>query len=467
MKANGAAMSWPESTSIVHHMVAQITAGGLRPTSRQLAITGEGSLPSVFGVTPFAAAAIGAAGIAIADLLEQAEVSSRDVRVDRRLASMWFAASLRPQGWEPPPPWDAIAGDYQCADGWIRLHTNAAHHREAALRILGVGPDKEAVTAVVATWSKDDLESRIVEAGGCAASMRTIAEWQTSEQGRAVTGEPLIAWQTGGPSAKCFTMPADEAWPLAGLRVLDLTRVLAGPVATRFLALLGADVLRIDPRWWDEPGLVPEIMLGKRSANLDLTRSDQRTLLLELLADADVVVHGYRPGALDGLGLDAETRQQTRPGLIDVSLDAYGWTGPWRGRRGFDSLVQMSTGIADAGMHELGRDKPTPLPVQALDHGTGYLMAYAVINALADQQTTGQGAIARLSLARTASLLTSYGLIGADDPLGPETESDLAPAVEHTVWGAVRRLRPPLSIDGVRLVAERPARPLGAGSAHW
>lgn len=467
MTTTSTTMGWPGSTEIVQHMLAQITGSGLRPKARQLTVKGMGSLPSVFGVTPFAAASIGAAGIAVADLLEQAGGRPRHVSVDRRLASKWFATSLRPQGWKPPPPWDPIAGDYQCADGWIRLHTNAPNHRQAALGVLGVEADKTSVTDAVACWTKDDLEAQVVATGGCAAAMRTIHEWQVSEQGQAVASERLIAWEAGEPTVERFAVDPDGSRPLAGLRVLDLTRVLAGPVATRFLALLGADVLRIDPPWWDEPGVVPEIMLGKRSAFLDLSQPDRRHLLVKLLEDADVIVHGYRPGALDGLGLDAWTRQQVRPGLIDVSLDAYGWTGPWQGRRGFDSLVQMSTGIAEAGMRELERDKPTPLPVQALDHGTGYLMAYAVINALADQQRSGRGAIARLSLARTAGLLTSYGLLGADTPVRPENETDLAPTFEHTEWGPARRLRPPVDIDGVTFVAERPAGPLGVDRAHW
>ena len=165
--------------------------------------------------------------------------------------------------------------------------------------------------------------------------------------------------------------------------MLDLTRVLAGPVATRFLAGFGADVLRIDPPEWDEPAVVPEVTLGKRCARLDARTDDGRAHLRRLLAEADVLVHGYRPGVLDSLlGVDADGRAELRPGLVEVCLDAYGWTGPWSARRGFDSLVQMSSGIAEAGMRWAGRDVPTPLPVQALDHATGYLMAAEVIDGL-------------------------------------------------------------------------------------
>ncbi len=284
-----------------------------------------------------------------------------EVRVDRRLASLWFATSLKPDGWTVPPAWDPIAGDYRGRDGWIRLHTNAPHHRRAALAVLGTEADKAAVTEAVSRCAIDALEAAVVGEGGCAAAMRDIEDWRRYPQGIAVAAEPLMHWQRGETvPANGFAGTADR--PLAGVRVLDLTRVLAGPVATRFLASAGADVLRIDPLDWDEPGVLPEVTLGKRRARLNLKSEDGRALFMRLLADADILVHGYRPDALERLGLDAENRQRLRPGLVDVSLDAYGWTGPWRSRRGFDSLVQMSTGIAEAGMRHYGTSAPKPCP---------------------------------------------------------------------------------------------------------
>ncbi|SDC62571.1 CoA-transferase family III [Sanguibacter gelidistatuariae] len=434
--------------------------------SVEVAVTGRGSLPSVFGVSDLATASVAAAGVAVSELLALDGAAPRPVRVDRRLASMWFASSLRPDGWEPPPPWDAVAGDYRATDGWIRLHTNAPAHREAALAVLDVPADRGRVAAAVATWQVDRLETVVVAAGGCAAAMHTLDEWEAGEPGRSVATEPLIAWEDTGP-APAASWSLDPARPLAGVRVLDLTRVLAGPVATRFLAQLGADVLRIDPPWWEEPGVVPDVILGKRSARLDLREPADRDRLLELLAGADMLVHGYRPGALDGRGLGEAARRDVRPGLIEVSLDAYGWTGPWASRRGFDSLVQMSTGIAEAGMRLLGRDKPTPLPVQALDHATGYLMAHAAIRALAGRLRTGRGSSAALSLARTAGLLTQNGTSELGPPIRSEDEHDIARAFEHTSWGPARRLRAPVAIDGVDFRAHLPARDLGSDTAAW
>jgi hypothetical protein len=355
-----------------------------------------------------------------------------------------------------------VAGDYRTSDGWIRLHTNAPHHRAAALRVLGVDVDRAAVEAAVARWTSEELEAAVVDAGGASAAMRSIAAWDRHPQGASVAAEPLFAAEP--------TSAAERNWqprpgrPLAGVRVLDLTRVLAGPVATRLLAGWGATVLRIDPPGWDEPGVIPEMLLGKRTARLDLRTRPGRDHFATLLADADVLVSGYRSDALDRLGFDVAARAALHPGLVDVALDAYGWTGPWRTRRGFDSLVQMSAGIADAGMHALGRDRPTPLPVQALDHATGYLIAAAVLRGLAQRSESGMGNSWRLSLARTARLLVDAGRQPADDPPG---EAAVGDAIEHTSWGPARRVEPPLSVDGAPLSWELPARALGSDAAEW
>jgi crotonobetainyl-CoA:carnitine CoA-transferase CaiB-like acyl-CoA transferase len=249
--------------------------------------------------------------------------------------------------------------------------------------------------------------------------------------------------------------------PLKGLHVLDLTRVLAGPVASRLLAGYGADVLRIDPPDWDEPGVVPEVTLGKRCARLDLHKPSDRIIFERLLSKADVLLHGYRPGALDSLGYDPQTRRKLSPGLIDVSLDAYGWSGPWAGRRGFDSLVQMSTGIADGGMKRARADKPVPLPVQAIDHATGYLMAATTIRGITQRIRRGNGSVARLSLARTAKLVIDHPADREEAPLAPELTSDKSPEIELTDWGKAQRIIPPIQIAGVPMQWDLPARNLG------
>ncbi len=440
--------------------------GGEARALAALRLTGEGDWPSVFAVTPLAAASIAAAGLAAAELIAERGGAMPEVQVDRRLASLWFRGTLRPEGWSLPPPWDPIAGDYRARDGWIRLHTNAPHHRAAALRVLGVAAEKAAVAEAVAPWSADRLEQEVVGQGGCAAAMRSLAEWAAHPQGAAVALEPLLAIaETDAAPRAVWPLRRDR--PLAGLRVLDLTRVLAGPVATRFLAILGAEVLRLDPPGWDEPSVIPEMSLGKRCARLDLRAAEDRERFTALLRGADILIHGYRPEALARLGFDAAIRRELSPGLIDVTLDAYGWTGRWRGRRGFDSLVQMSAGIAATGMARAGGDKPVPLPVQALDHATGYLMAAAALRSLTHRLRTGRGWEIRASLARTAALLAGVPAGDRLTPLAPATAADLSEIPESTAWGPARRLRAPLMIAGAPLGTERGASALGSAPAEW
>lgn len=417
-----------------------------------LQFVGEGTLESRFAVSEFAAAAIATAGLAAGETV-----------VDRPLADAWFGQALRPVGWQLPSPWDSLAGDYRTADGWIRLHTNAPHHRLAALLVLGlpdrsvprrgatllgtpiepepvVDPEQERldVASAVAEWKGADLETEIVTAGGAAAVLRSPAQWAAHPQGQAVAAEPLIAWT--------FTERVEPV-ETPTFKVLDLTRVIAGPVATRFLAGLGADVLRIDPPDWDEPAVVPEMTLGKRAARANFLAVGGIRKLSKLIAEADVIVHGYRADALERLGLGDDEIRAINPGIVDVAINAYGWSGPWRNRRGFDSLVQMSSGIA------LG-DPPSPLPVQALDHATGYLAAAAVLEGLRRRRESGQGSTARLSLARTALEL----------PLGGAAPVRVEPVETtplDTPWGPAELLASPLTIDGTPLTWSKPPRPLG------
>ncbi|MCB4454835.1 CoA transferase [Leisingera sp. McT4-56] len=439
------------------------------PAAGQFHLTGSGQWRSAFAVTELANASIGAVGLELARLIKALNLSpaAPDVAVDQRLASLWFGYSFRPEGWELPSLWDEIAGVYETQEGWIRLHTNLPHHRRAALQVLGCAATREAVAAEVKHWQADRLESETVAAGGVAAAMRSRADWLAHPQGRAVASEPLIHWIAPAPLWLRERSEATAERPLAGLRVLDLTRVLAGPVSTRTLAGFGADVLRIDPPGWDEPGVITDISLGKRMAALDLTKGEDRLVFETLLTQADVLVYGYRPGALDGLGYDAGTRRQLAPNAIEVTLDAFGWTGPWATRRGFDSLVQMSAGIADAGRDWACTGRPHPLPVQALDHATGYLMAAAVLSALTAAAHGEAVSTARLSLARTAELLAGMSKSAeGQDITGPE-DSDWSPRLETSGWGPGRRLAAPLTMNGTAMHWELPATRCGSAAAAW
>jgi hypothetical protein len=436
--------------------------GGAPAALERIAFTGApGGLPSRFEVSALAAASIAVATLAVAEFFSHRSPSGagkpRKVLIDRRLASAAFRCEhyMQPQGWKLGALWDPIAGDYEASDGWIRLHTNYPYHRAAALRVLQCEVDRKQVAAEVKRWKKDELEAAVVAQNGCAAALRTREDWKLHPQGKALALEPLVSRE--GKSSGWKERARGDA-PLSGVRVLDLTRVIAGPVGTRHLAAFGADVLRIDPPRFEEvPVLLVETTRGKRCAFVDLKSGEGRAVFQQLLSEADVLVHGYRPGAMEGIGFPEEAIADLNPGLVTVRYDAYGWSGPWASRRGFDSLVQMSSGIAHPGTS----GKPTPLPAQALDYATGYLVAAAVCRALVERT-----ARTRLALARTAKLLVDLGEGG--DPGAPALgdASDLL-EVSETGFGPVKQVRCPAAIEGFQVRWPQPAGPLGRHPAHW
>jgi len=448
--------------------------GGAADVAEVLAVGGPRAvLPAYFDVTGLATASVACATLAAAEFLAAREVSRpRPVSVDSRAACAAFATEglFTPVGWSLPEMWDPVAGNYRAEDGWIRLHTNYPYHRAAVERVLDAG-DRAAVAAAALRWKAGDLEAAVVSAGGCAAVMHARETWLASPPGAATaTATPVAVSEhrlpAGTAAAESDSPLSGAAAPFSGVRVLDMTRVIAGPVCTKFLAGYGAQVLRLDPPGFAEvPALLPETTAGKRTAALDLRVDADRVVFENLVADADVLVTGLRADALAGLGYGDGTLTALNPSLIVASLNAYGWDGPWRDRRGFDSLVQMSCGIAAAGSLAAGRDEPFPLPVQALDHATGYLLAAAVGRALTRRLT--RSAVSRIlaSLIGTANLLWSLPR-PADLPSAPSRE-DFELVDTSTAWGPARRVPLPGSIAGVTSSWRIEAGPLGRDRPTW
>ncbi|MEL7207791.1 MAG: CoA transferase, partial [Actinomycetota bacterium] len=350
----------------------------------------EEYLPSVYPVTAAATAVIAATALAAAGLHDARGGDSGTVRVDGRHAATAFRSErLFRVGGEPPPsPWDELSGYYRAAAGeWVQLHCNFPHHRAGVVDVLGTADDRDEVEAAIAQWDAQELEDRLAAAGMCASRFRSTGAWSEHAHGRHVRNEPLM---TVTPNRASVDADDRRDWvgstgerPLSGVRVLDLSRVIAGPVCGRTLAALGADVLRVGADHLPViESVLPDTNLGKRYTHLDLRDPVDRASFDALVDGADVVIDGFRPGALDGRGYGSGDLWDRRPDLVLVDLSAYGVDGPWQGRRGFDSLVQTATGIGWAGME----------PVQGHDGAECGQPAGAVVEGLRRERSRTVGA---------------------------------------------------------------------------
>ncbi|MEV7690040.1 CoA transferase [Streptomyces bungoensis] len=440
--------------------------------SRVSAVARPGALDARLPVRRLARACVGACALAAAELGARRAGLARvpEVRVDDgALAAAFHSERLVRIDGRAPVLFAPLSRFWRTADGWVRTHANYPHHRARLLAALGL-PDDAGVDDVAARFAGRpavEAEEAVYRAGGLAVALRTPEEWAAHEQAAEVAARPLVERERLD-AAPARVLPAPDPataalLPAAGLRVLDLTRVLAGPVATRTLGLLGADVLRLDaPHLPELPDQHADTGFGKRSATLDLGTGRER--FEELLASADVVVTGYRPGALDRFGLSPAALAERRPGLIVAQVSAWGAYGPWAGRRGFDSLVQVATGIA---VTEGSAREPGALPAQALDHGTGYLLAAAVLRAVTERSYDGHGRCVRLALARTARWLTD-GIPDGPDPAGtPYPGPDAWLAETDSPLGRLRHALPPVSFAGGPTGWSRSPVPWGTSSADW
>lgn len=461
-------------TERAHVALRRLWASGAGAVADLDAVSFEGAgevLPSVYPVTDAAAAAVATSTLAAARLLDERNGDGpRSVSVDRAHAAVAFASEreLQIDGRPAPNLWDDLTTYYPTVDSrWVQLHTLMPHHKAGAAALLGVRPERDAVAGAIATtWTGSDLEDAFAEAGLVAALMRTRGEWAAHPQGEAARALPTIEITRIGESP---VEPLPRARrPTAGVRVLDLTRIIAGPVCGRTLAATGADVLRVtSPNLPALPTLDLDMGAGKRAAAIDLNRPRDVEDLLGLVAGTDVFVQSYRPGALATRGLGPEALAARRPGLVYVSLSAYGRVGPWADRRGFDSVVQTASGIGAEGGEAAGINGPRPLPVQLLDHATGHLAAAGALVALTRRATMGGSWLVQVSLAQTAAWLDGLGRI--DGPGGPAIDphtkarylTDLSSSS-----GRVRLVLPPGRIDGRSLTWPSPP-PAPTDDQRW
>jgi len=391
---------------------------GLRGTPPAALAGEEPALPSSFRIGAAAQAVIAAATAALAEIHHRRGGPAQQAMVGMRHAALEFSSEryLRLNGAVAPARWDDIAGTYRCGDGrWVRLHTNFPHHRAGVLRLLGCEGTRAAVGQALLGWEGFAFEQAAAEAGMCVAAMRSFAEWDALPQGWAVSALPPVRLERIG-DAPPTPLPPLAARPLQGIRVLEATRVIAGPVCGRTLAAHGADVLHISaahlPSFDD---LIVDTGRGKRTTSVDLRGEAGRAVLRGLAVGADVFVQGYRPGAVAAHCFAPADLAALRPGMVCTSLSAYGEVGPWGGRRGFDSLVQTASGFNHAEAVAAGADPANPdpkvLPCQALDHASGFLLAFGTLAALLRRAEEGGSWRVSVSLAGTGQWLRRLGRI--------------------------------------------------------
>jgi crotonobetainyl-CoA:carnitine CoA-transferase CaiB-like acyl-CoA transferase len=426
-------------------------------------------LPTDFKIATAATAVIAAAGLAAAELWRLRTGRAQTLALDARAAVAAFRSEryLRLNG-QPIHHRDPLFGFYRAGDGrFIQIHSNMPHHREGALAVLGCDATPGAVAAAVEKWTAADLEDALAAAGLPTAMVRTRDEWRAHPQGRAVGALPLLEIE------KIADSPPEPAGagarPLSGVRVLDLTRVIAGPVCGRTLAAHGAEVMLVSaPHLANLPDLVIDTGLGKRSTSLDLGRETDAERLRALVRDADVFCQSYRPGTIAGRGFGPRDVAELRPGIVYVTLSAFSHAGPWRERRGFETLIQSASGMAHEQGLALGLDRPHHLPAQVVDHGTGYLAAFGALVALARRAREGGSYLVRVSLAQTGWWVDGLGRADGrrTRDLTLDDVQDLVAEID-SAFGRVRHVVPGVQLSETPASWSRPPVPLGSDEPVW
>jgi len=453
-------------------------AGWPEERARAVEITAASDpiLPTPFRIGEASTATLAAVGLAVSDLWELRTGRRQGIAIDTRqaTASLRSGNYLKLDGVPVSNERNVVMGSYPAKNGrWSYVHSNFPNHRAAALKVLGVPEDPEAVRKAVLQWDALELEEAIIAAKGAGGMVRTMAEWARHPQSDAVASLPLmeIVKIAGSPPE---ALPEGDR-PLSGIRVLDLTRVLAGPTCGRTLAEHGADVLKITAAHLPSLGYQEhDTGHGKLSAYLDLREKGDVEILRERVREADVFSQGYRPGTLANRGFSPEALSKLRPGIVCVSLCAFGHVGPWASRRGFDTVVQSVSGIASRQGEVFPGAEPGPqfYPVSAIDYLTGYLMSFGAMVALARRAREGGSWLVRISLAQTGRWLVGRGEV-------PQAQLKDVPkdftAAEIERWsmtsetpdGRLQHLAPVVRLSETPARWSRPSVPLGYHKPEW
>ncbi|KAF2112701.1 CoA-transferase family III domain-containing protein [Lophiotrema nucula] len=373
-----------------------------------------------------------------------------------------------------PSSWGTIGGLHKAKDGYVRMHDSFPSHRKNALRILDLkeGATREDVARKMLDWKAIDLETTAFRRGAVIVALRSFGEWGALPQAQAVADLPILIDKAA--EGKPYIGSTKGKKCLSGIRVVEMSRVIAAPVAGKTLAAHGADVIWItSPNLPDLPDLDRDLARGKRTVQLDIKNSEDKAKLLKLLRTADVFIQGYRPGSLAGQGLSTEELVRLNPNLIIANLSAWGLEGPWAQNRGFDSLVQTASGINVADAERFGAGEPARvLPCQAFDHGAGYLLATGVTAALYKRAVDGGAYEVNVSLAGVMKYIRSLGQysektgFGRKDFTKPE-DVELYLESRESGFGELKAVKHAARIEGINVGWDVMPKPLGSDEPQW
>jgi len=446
------------------------------PAAGEVGITGHDPVFSArFKIGETTANILAGIGVAVTDIHELKTGRRQRVEIDVRHAAATCQSSkfLRQEAggsWksvESPSMahMRSITQPWQCKDGrWYLPHFNLPHLHDRVIRVLGCASNAQAVERAVAQWNSHDLEEAIAQARACGSIVRSNAEWLEHPHGRMLAGKPLVEITKIGDSDP-IPFPGGER-PLSGIKVLDLTRILAGPIAARTLAENGADVLMVTAKHLPQvPEHVMDTSHGKRSCFLDLGKADDVATIKTLVRNADVFSQGYRPGIMDKHGLSPEQLAVERPGIVCLSISCYGAGGPFSNRAGWEQIAQCATGIC----LDNGDARPKLLPASACDYTTGYNGAYGVLLALARRAREGGSYHVRVSLCRSGMYIYKQGHVTYPQPdMGlSEAELDAIMIESKGGHGTLKHLGPVLKLSETRPYWDKPSPVLGSSAPTW
>lgn len=465
----------------IHHVWTEL--GLPSDAVKSLDLQGQGNgLPSSFKVGHLAQASIALAALT-ASLFHATRGSTSlpvvTVPLEHAVIEFLSERFYTLDGKPPDKTRGALAGLQKTTDGHVRIHDAFPNHSKAALQLLGCddNSDPETIRQQLSRWKAIDLESAAFKHDAVIVALRSYEHWDATPQAQAIRDFPItITKIANGPSGFPDRIKSGHGKCLRGIRVLELSRVIAAPVAGRTLAAHGADVLWItSPKLPDLPTLDRDVGRGKRTAQLDLSLEKDKQTMLQLLEDADVYIQSYRPGSLAAKGFSAEeVAAKSKNGIVCASLCAWGTAGPWAGNRGFDSIVQTCSGINVSEAEHFGEGEVSRvLPCQALDHASGYFLATGVMAALYKRATQGGSYEVDVNLAGTGKYLRSLGQYDGNTGFACGDYQDQTDVPEEcletrvTEFGELKAVKHSARIQGVDVGWDVMPKPLGSDEAVW